>query len=209
MADEHDGTAVTGNAEAADVTHLPHEKLEEMQLAGVRRTLVNCYEHIPFYKRSFDEAGFDPYHLTSLDDLANAPFVTKQDLRDAAPYGMLAVPLSDVREIHMSSGTTGVATLGAYTQHDLDFWADCFARGIRYAGGGANDVVQVAYGYGLFTGGLGAHYGALASGATVIPTSAGNTERQIRILREMGTTHPLHHAQLCHAHRRHGAGDGP
>lgn len=188
MADEHDGTAATGNAEAADVTHLPHEKLEEMQLEGVRRTLVNCYEHIPFYKRSFDEAGFDPYHLASLDDLANAPFVTKQDLRDAAPYGMLAVPLSDVREIHMSSGTTGVATLGAYTQHDLDFWADCFARGIRYAGGGANDVVQVAYGYGLFTGGFGAHYGALASGATVIPTSAGNTERQIRILREMGTT---------------------
>ena len=84
-----------------------------MQLEGVRRTLVNCYEHIPFYKRSFDEAGFDPYHLASLDDLANAPFVTKQDLRDAAPYGMLAVPLSDVREVHMSSGTTGVATLGA------------------------------------------------------------------------------------------------
>ncbi|MCI2086469.1 MAG: phenylacetate--CoA ligase [Olsenella sp.] len=188
MADEQDCTTAGGCGEAVDPTRLPHEKLEEMQLEGVRRTLVNCYEHIPFYKRSFDEAGFDPYHLASLDDLANAPFVTKQDLRDAAPYGMLAVPLSDVREVHMSSGTTGVATLGAYTQHDLDFWSDCFARGIRFAGGGANDVVQVAYGYGLFTGGLGAHYGALASGATVIPTSAGNTERQIRILREMGTT---------------------
>ena len=188
MADEQDCTTAGGCGEAVDPTRLPHEKLEEMQLEGVRRTLVNCYEHIPFYKRSFDEAGFDPYHLASLDDLANAPFVTKQDLRDAAPYGMLAVPLSDVREVHMSSGTTGVATLGAYTQHDLDFRSDCFARGIRFAGGGANDVVQVAYGYGLFTGGLGAHYGALASGATVIPTSAGNTERQIRILREMGTT---------------------
>ena len=157
MAGEHDGTAATGNAEAADITRCPHEKLEEMQLEGVRRTLVACYERIPFYKRSFDEAGFDPHRLTSLDDLAGAPFVTKQDLRDAAPYGMLAVPLSAVREIHMSSGTTGVATLGAYTQHDLDFWADCFARGIRYAGGEPADVVQVAYGYGLFTGVLGAH----------------------------------------------------
>ena len=94
MADEQDCTTAGGCGEAVDPTRLPHEKLEEMQLEGVRRTLVNCYEHIPFYKRSFDEAGFDPYHLASLDDLANAPFVTKQDLRDAAPYGMLAVPLS-------------------------------------------------------------------------------------------------------------------
>ena len=120
--------------------------------------------------------------------MKKAPFVTKQDLRDAYPYGMLAVPLSEVREIHMSSGTTGVATVGAYTEHDLDFWGECFARGIRYADGGPNDVAQIAYGYGLFTGGLGAHYGAKTAGCTTIPISAGNTERQIRVMREMGST---------------------
>lgn len=171
-----------------DVAYLPHEKIEQIQLEGIKRTVVSCYENVPFYKKSFDEAGFDPYSFESLDDLERAPFVTKQDLRDNYPYGMLAVPMSEVREIHMSSGTTGIATVGAYTDHDIDAWADCFARGIAYSDGGADDIVQVAYGYGLFTGGLGAHYGAIHSGATVIPTSAGNTERQIRILRDMGTT---------------------
>jgi phenylacetate-CoA ligase len=171
-----------------DILTMPHDRIEEIQLEGIKKTVVRCYENIPFYKRSFDEAGFDPYSVRDLDDLRKAPFVTKQDLRDAYPYGMLAVPMSDVKEIHMSSGTTGVATVGAYTQHDLEAWSDCFSRGVRYAGGGPNDVMQICYGYGLFTGGLGAHYGGLASGATVIPTSAGNTERQIRILREMGTT---------------------
>jgi phenylacetate-CoA ligase len=166
----------------------PHDQLEAIQLEGIKKTVVNCYENIPFYKKSFDEAGFDPYSFSSLDDLANAPFVTKQDLRDNYPYGMFAVPMSDVREIHMSSGTTGVATVGGYTEHDLDIWADCFARGIIYADGGPDDIVQICYGYGLFTGGLGAHYGGLRSGATVIPISAGNTERQIRVLREMGST---------------------
>ncbi len=171
-----------------DILTLPHDQIEAMQLEGIQKTAVQCYEHIPFYKKSFDEAGFDPYSIKSLDDLKRAPFVTKQDLRDAYPYGMLAVPLSEVKEIHMSSGTTGVATVGAYTQHDLDFWGECFARGIEYADGGPDDVAQICYGYGLFTGGLGAHYGAEHAGCTTIPISAGNTERQIRVLREMGTT---------------------
>ncbi|MGI6229720.1 MAG: phenylacetate--CoA ligase family protein [Tractidigestivibacter sp.] len=171
-----------------DATRLPHDQIEQIQLEGIKKTLVRCYENIPFYKKSFDDAGFDPYSFSDLSELSSAPFVTKQDLRDNYPYGMLAVPMSDVREIHMSSGTTGIATVGAYTNYDLDFWADCFARGIKFAGGGPDDIVQVAYGYGLFTGGLGAHYGAIHSGATVIPTSAGNTERQIRILRDMGST---------------------
>ena len=171
-----------------DILTAPHERIEAIQLEGIKKTVINCYEHIPFYRASFDEAGFDPYAVSSIDDLRSAPFVTKQDLRDAYPYGMLAVPMRDVREIHMSSGTTGVATVGAYTEHDLRLWADCFARGIAYANGGPDDVVQVSYGYGLFTGGLGAHYGSLASGATTIPISAGNTERQIRVLREMGST---------------------
>ncbi|MGI6755743.1 MAG: phenylacetate--CoA ligase family protein [Atopobiaceae bacterium] len=171
-----------------DILTMPHDQIETLQIEGIKKTVVACYEHVPFYKKSFDEAGFDPYAVKDFDDLKRAPFVCKQDLRDAYPYGMLAVPMTDIKEIHMSSGTTGVATVGAYTQHDLDFWGDCFSRAIRYAGGGPNDIVQICYGYGLFTGGLGAHYGGLASGATVIPTSAGNTERQIRILREMGTT---------------------
>jgi phenylacetate-CoA ligase len=175
-----------GNQE--DVLRLPHEQIEQIQLEGLKKTAVSCYENIPFYKKSFDEAGFDPYSVKSLDDLRNAPFVTKQDLRDAYPYGMLAVPMSDVKEIHMSSGTTGVATVGAYNDHDLKIWGECFARGIEYADGGPEDVCQVCYGYGLFTGGLGAHYGCISAGCTTIPISAGNTERQIRVLREMGST---------------------
>ena len=171
-----------------DILTLPHDQLESIQLAGIKQTLVNCYENIPFYKDSFDAAGFDPRSVQTLDDLARAPFTTKQDLRDNYPYGMLAVPLKDVREIHMSSGTTGVATVGAYTDRDLEIWGDCFARGVFYANGGENDVMHVCYGYGLFTGGLGAHYGGVAAGCTTIPMSAGNTERQIRVLREMGST---------------------
>ena len=171
-----------------EILKAPHEQIEQIQLEGIKKTVVNCYENIPFYKQSFDEAGFDPYSIETIDDLKKAPFVTKQDLRDAYPYGMLAVPMKDVKEIHMSSGTTGVATVGAYTQHDLDIWGECFARGIIFANGDENDIVHVAYGYGLFTGGLGAHYGGQWSDATVIPMSAGNTERQIRVMREMGST---------------------
>ena len=171
-----------------DILTLPHDQLEAIQLEGVKKTIVTCYENVPFYKQLFDEAGFDPHSIESLDDLENAPFTTKQDLRDNYPYGMFAVPLSEVKEIHMSSGTTGIATVGGYTDHDLEFWGDCFARGIEYANGGADDVVQICYGYGLFTGGLGAHYGGLSAGSTVIPISAGNTQRQIRVLKEMGST---------------------
>ena len=171
-----------------EILTAPHEQIEQIQLDGIKKTVINCYEKVPFYKKSFDEAGFDPYAIESFDDLKKAPFVTKQDLRDAYPYGMLAVPLSEVKEIHMSSGTTGVATVGAYTQHDLEIWGECFGRGIVYADGGADDIVHICYGYGLFTGGLGAHYGGLWADATVIPISAGNTERQIRVLREMGST---------------------
>ena len=166
----------------------PHEQIEQLQIEGIKKTVITCYEKIPFYKKSFDDAGFDPYSVESLEDLKKAPFVTKQDLRDAYPYGMFAVPLSEVKEIHMSSGTTGIATVGGYTQRDLEIWAECFGRGILYANGGADDVVQICYGYGLFTGGLGAHYGSLWADTTVIPISAGNTERQIRVMKEMGST---------------------
>ena len=171
-----------------DILHASREQIAEIQLAGIQKTVIDVYEHIPFYKKSFDEAGFDPYSVKSLDDVARIPFVQKQDLRDAYPYGMLAVPLKDVREIHMSSGTTGIATVGAYTEHDIKIWGECFSRAVDYARGDENDVMQICYGYGLFTGGLGAHYGSISAGCATIPISAGNTERQIRILREMGPT---------------------
>lgn len=175
-------------ADHHDVLTMPHDQLEELQLAGIQKTLVDCYERVEFYHKLYDEAGFNPYSLTSLADLQHVPFTTKQDLRDNYPYGMFAVPKSDVREIHMSSGTTGIATVGAYTEHDLEIWGDCFARGIQFARGGVDDICHVCYGYGLFTGGLGAHYGGIAAGCMTIPMSAGNTERQIRVLREMGST---------------------
>ena len=171
-----------------DILHASREQIDQIQLAGIQKTVIDVYEHIPFYKKSFDEAGFDPYSVKSLDDVARIPFVQKQDLRDAYPYGMFAVPLKDVREIHMSSGTTGIATVGAYTEHDIKIWGECFSRAVDYAHGDENDVMQICYGYGLFTGGLGAHYGSISAGCTTIPISAGNTERQIRILREMGPT---------------------
>ena len=172
----------------ADILHASRERIEQIQLEGIQKTVLDVYEHIPFYKKSFDEAGFDPRSVKSLDDVARIPFVQKQDLRDAYPYGMLAVPLKDVREIHMSSGTTGIATVGAYTEHDIKIWGECFSRAVDYAHGDENDVMQICYGYGLFTGGLGAHYGSISAGCATIPISAGNTERQIRILREMGPT---------------------
>jgi len=171
-----------------DILHASREQIDQIQLAGIQKTVIDAYEHIPFYKKSFDEAGFDPYSIKSLDDVARIPFVQKQDLRDAYPYGMLAVPLKDIREIHMSSGTTGIATVGAYTEHDIKIWGECFSRAVDYAHGDENDVMQICYGYGLFTGGLGAHYGSISAGCATIPISAGNTERQIRILREMGPT---------------------
>ena len=171
-----------------DILHASREQIDQIQLVGIQKTVIDVYEHIPFYKKSFDEAGFDPYSVKSLDDVARIPFVQKQDLRDAYPYGMLAVPLKDVREIHMSSGTTGIATVGAYTEHDIKIWGECFSRAVDYAHGDENDVMQICYGYGLFTGGLGAHYGSISAGCATIPISAGNTERQIRILREMGPT---------------------
>ena len=172
----------------ADILHASRERIEQIQLEGIQKTVLDVYEHIPFYKKSFDEAGFDPRSVKSLDDVARIPFVQKQDLRDAYPYGMLAVPLKNVREIHMSSGTTGIATVGAYTEHDIKIWGECFSRAVDYAHGDENDVMQICYGYGLFTGGLGAHYGSISAGCATIPISAGNTERQIRILREMGPT---------------------
>lgn len=173
---------------STDILTMPHEKIEDLQLERLKESLVNCYENVEFYKELFDEAGFDPHRVRSLDDIRKAPFTTKQDLRDQYPFGMFAVPKRLVKEIHMSSGTTGMATVAGYTQHDLEIWGESFARGIRYANGTADDIAQVCYGYGLFTGGLGAHYGSLAMDCMTIPISAGNTDRQINTMKSMGST---------------------
>ncbi len=171
-----------------EITHMDRRELEALQLERLKASVIYCYEKIPFYKENFDVAGFDPYALESFEDLQAAPFTTKQDMRDAYPYDLFALPKADVKEIHMSSGTTVVATVSGYTENDIKSWGDCFARGIGYAGGDENDICHVCYGYGLFTGGLGAHYGGLNAGCMTIPMSAGNTKRQIKVLQTMGSS---------------------
>ncbi|RMH71526.1 MAG: phenylacetate--CoA ligase [Actinomyces sp.] len=158
------------------------DEIEALQLERLRWSLHHAYEHVPFYRRSFDEAGVHPDELTDLSDLARFPFTTKEDLRAHYPFGMFAVPRDRVVRIHASSGTTGRATVVGYTRHDLDVWADVVARSIRAAGGRPGHMVHVAYGYGLFTGGLGAHAGAERLGCTVVPVSGGMTPRQVQLI---------------------------
>ncbi len=158
------------------------DELAALQLERLQWTLRHAYENVALYRSKFDEAGVQPGDCRTLDDLRGFPFTTKEDLRTAYPFGMFAVPLDQVARIHASSGTTGRATVVGYTQRDLDMWADVVARCIRAAGGRPGHKVHVAYGYGLFTGGLGAHYGAERLGCTVIPISGGLTERQVRLI---------------------------
>jgi phenylacetate-CoA ligase len=156
--------------------------LEALQLERLRDTLARVHAHVLHYRRAFGEAGVSPDDLTSLSDLARFPFTTKADLRANYPFGMFAVPREQVNRVHASSGTTGKPTVVGYTAEDLDNWAELMARSIRAAGGRPGDVVHVAYGYGLFTGGLGAHYGAERLGCTVVPVSGGMTERQAQLI---------------------------
>ncbi|KZK91659.1 Phenylacetate-coenzyme A ligase [Pseudovibrio sp. Ad46] len=160
------------------------EDLAALQLERMRWSVQHAYENVKFYKDSFDAAGVHPDDLQSLADLAKFPFTTKQDLRDNYPFGMFAVPEEDICRIHASSGTTGKPTVVGYTKKDIETWAGVVARSIRAAGGKPGDKVHIAYGYGLFTGGLGAHYGAEALGCTVIPMSGGMTERQVRLIED-------------------------
>jgi phenylacetate-CoA ligase len=161
---------------------LTAEELAALQLSRLRWTLRHAYDHVELYRRKFDAAGVGPDDCRSLADLARYPFTTKADLRDTYPYGMFAVPLEQVRRVHASSGTTGRPTVVGYTENDLSMWADVVARSIRAAGGRPGHKVHVAYGYGLFTGGLGAHYGAERAGCTVIPVSGGMTARQVQLI---------------------------
>jgi phenylacetate-CoA ligase len=158
------------------------DELAALQLERLRWTLRHAYEHVPFYRAQFDQAELHPDDCRSLDDLATFPFTTKDDLRASYPFAMFAVPREEIARIHASSGTTGRATVIGYTRRDLDTWADVVARSIRAAGGRPGDRVHVAYGYGLFTGGLGAHAGAERLGCTVIPVSGGLTERQVQLI---------------------------
>ncbi|AEV36317.1 Phenylacetate--CoA ligase [Pseudovibrio sp. FO-BEG1] len=160
------------------------DELQALQLERMRWSVRHAYENVKFYKDSFDAAGVHPDDLQSLADLAKFPFTTKQDLRDNYPFGMFAVPEEDICRIHASSGTTGKPTVVGYTKKDIETWAGVVARSIRAAGGKPGDKVHIAYGYGLFTGGLGAHYGAEALGCTVIPMSGGMTERQVRLIED-------------------------
>ncbi|MEV6107781.1 phenylacetate--CoA ligase PaaK [Streptomyces sp. NPDC051940] len=158
--------------------------LREHQLQRLKETLHRVYESVPLYRAKFDAHGVGPGDLRSLADLARFPFTTKADLREAYPFGMFAVPMADVRRLHASSGTTGLPTVVGYTEADLSTWADVVARSIRAAGGRPGRKVHVAYGYGLFTGGLGAHYGAERLGCTVIPASGGMTARQVQLIND-------------------------
>ncbi len=175
------GTAPgTGELDAAE--RMSTDELRSLQLERLRWTLRHAYANVPFYRKKFDAAGVSPEDCRSLEDLAGFPVTTKDDLRDNYPAGMFAVPPAEIRRIHASSGTTGQPTVSGYTDADLGTWAGLMARSIRAAGGRPGDVVHVAYGYGLFTGGLGAHYGAERLGCTVIPASGGVTGRQVRLI---------------------------
>ena len=167
---------------------MAREDLEQLQLERLQSTLYRVGTHVPFYKKKFDELKFNYDDVRSLDDLRRLPFTIKQDLRDNYPYGLFAVPLRDVVRVHSSSGTSGQATVVGYTRNDIKTWSNLVARVITAAGVTKNDVIQIAFGYGLFTGGFGLHYGAELIGTSVIPISSGNTKRQIQIMQDFKTT---------------------
>jgi len=160
------------------------DEITALQVRRLRATLQRAYDNVPHYRKAFDAKGVHPEDLKSLADLSRFPFTVKSDLRDNYPFGMFAVPRAQVARIHASSGTTGKPTVVGYTLKDIDTWADLVARSIRAAGGRAGDMVHVAYGYGLFTGGLGAHYGAERAGCTVVPMSGGQTEKQVQLIQD-------------------------
>ena len=171
-----------------DKETLPRDEMRQLQLSRLKHQCERVYANVPFYRKAFDDMGIKPDAVNSLDDLARLPFTEKQDLRNSYPYQMFAVPKDTVVRLHASSGTTGRATVVGYTKRDLDNWAELMARSLAAAGLTAQDFIHNAYGYGLFTGGLGAHYGAERLGATIIPVSGGGTKRQVQLLKDFGAT---------------------
>jgi len=167
---------------------MPTEELKKYQLKKLKEQVKHCYENSIFYKKKFDSVGLKPEKIRSLDDLQKIPFTVKTDLRDNYPFGMVAAKSDKIVEIHASSGTTGNPIISAYTQNDMDIWQELMARSIYTTGGRQQDVIHIAYGYGLFTGGLGFHYGAQKVGAKIIPASGGMTQRQIKLMKDLGAT---------------------
>ena len=167
---------------------MPREEIRKLQGERLKWQVTRMYERVELFRKRMDEAGLTPDDVKSVDDLKKLPFSYKQDLRDYYPYGLFAVPMKDIRRVHASSGTTGKQIVVGYTENDLTMWADCFARMLTAIGADENDFVQVGYGLGLFTGGFGAHDGAVRVGATAIPISAGNTPRQIQTMIDFGAT---------------------
>jgi phenylacetate-CoA ligase len=187
---------------------LSRERLVAVQLERLQQTVATACARVPFYRASFERAGVSAADVRSLDDLRRLPFIRKQDFREAYPFGLLAVPREQVRELHASSGTTGAVSLTGYTRQDIDTWAELVARVFGCAGARPGDLVHNAYGYGLFTGGLGFHYGALRFGCTVLPMSGGNTPRQVRMIKELRpdvlTCTPSYALHLAEAWQEHG-----
>ena len=172
-----------------DIESMDREEIKNIQTERLIWQVKRCYENVAVFRERMQEKGLTPDDIRSLDDLQKLPFTYKKDLRDYYPYGLFAAPMKDIVRIHASSGTTGRQIVAGYTAHDLEMWSHLMARQLAATGADENSIVQVSYGYGLFTGGLGAHGGVERLGATAIPTSSGNTERQIRFMRELGTTH--------------------
>ncbi len=170
------------------IEQMARDQMREIQLERLKKIVKYAYERVPFYKKKFDEIGLLPEDIKTLEDIKKIPYTTKADLRDNYPYGLLAVPMDDIVRVHASSGTSGKPTVVAYTKNDLDMWSDCMARLIVAAGGRKSDIVQISFGYGLFTGALGLHQGWEKIGATVIPASSGNTERQVMLMKDLGAT---------------------
>ncbi len=182
---------------------LPREELESLQLMRLKNLCERIYANVPFYQRKFDELGLKPADIKSLNDIKYLPFTEKQDMRNNYPYGLFAVPKENIVRLHASSGTTGRATVVGYTQRDIKNWSDCMARSYASVGFTQKDVLHISYGYGLFTGGLGAHYGAERLGAVAIPMSGGSTKRQVQLMKDFGATGlcctPSYALYLCEA----------
>lgn len=171
-----------------DIETMERPELEALQLERLKRIVAYVYDRVPFYRKRLDDAGVKPEKIKTLSDIQYIPYTTKDDIRDTYPFGLFAVPQKEIVRIHASSGTTGNPTVVGYTKNDLDTWSDCVARLVTAAGATDEDIVQIAFGYGLFTGALGLHYGLERIGATVVPTSTGNTEKQLKLMRDFGTT---------------------
>lgn len=171
-----------------DLETMPREELKKLQSERLVAQVKHIYENVPYYKQKMDEKGVTPDDIKSIDDLHKLPFISKADLRESYPYGLLAAPLKECVRIHSTSGTTGKRVVAFYTQHDIDLWEDCCARAIMATGATDEDVCQVCYGYGLFTGGMGLHGGSHKAGCLTLPMSSGNTERQLQFMSDLGTT---------------------